>query len=69
MVSVSVNGLFTAQWSPSVHEVANRVAQRVLDGIGVPSTDRIEIGTITRVVRRQCTDAERRLVVEPYLMN
>jgi len=69
MVSVSVNGLFTAQWSPAVHDVAHRVAQRVLDGIGVPSTDVIEVGTITRVVRRLCTDAERSRVVEKYLKN
>lgn len=67
MVSVSVNGMYVADWSPTAHALAEKVAMRVLDGVGVPSTDVVEIATITRVVRRQCTDDERRRVVEKYL--
>lgn len=67
MVSVSVNGLYVADWPPAAHAIAERVARRVLDGVGVPSTDVVEMGQITRIVRRQCSDDERRRVVEKFL--
>lgn len=69
MVSVSVNGLYVWDWPPAAHAIAEKVATRVLDGVGVPSTDVAEMGQITRVVRRQCTDDERRRVIEKYLAN
>jgi hypothetical protein len=67
MVSVSVNGMLRAAWSPQAEALAIRVVRRVLEGVGMPSSDRVEQGTITMLVRRQCTDAERKLVREPYL--
>lgn len=60
--------MYLDQWPPAAHLVAEKVANRVLDGVGVPTTDVIETGQITRIVRRQCTDDERRRVVEKYLM-
>lgn len=67
MVSVSVNGIRRAAWTPQENALAMRVVRRVLEGVGVPSSDRVEQGIITMLVRRQCTDAERKLVREPYL--
>jgi hypothetical protein len=67
MVSVSVNGMPVPEWTPAAHMLAERVAVRVLDGVGLPATDDVQMGMITRVVRRQCTDDERRRVVEKYL--
>lgn len=67
MVSVSVNGWPRAAWTPDVVRIADRVIDRVLEGCGVAGTDRIEDGFITRIVRRQCSDVERRRVVEKYL--
>jgi hypothetical protein len=67
MVSVSVNGMPRQQWSAADHALALKVAMRVLEGCGIPDTDRHEDGTVTTVVRRQCTDSERRKVVEKYL--
>jgi len=68
MVSVSVNGMPREAWSPQVEALAMRVVRRALEGVGVPSSDRVERGMVTVLVRRQCTDAERRLVHEPYLI-
>lgn len=67
MVSVSVNGMYVVDWPPAAHAIAERVASRVLDGVGLPATDDVQMGQITRVVRRQCTDEERRRVIEKYL--
>jgi len=66
MVSVSVNGWRRAEWTPDVVALADRVIARVLEGCG-EGEDRIEDGWITRIARRQCTDAERRRVTEKYL--
>jgi len=67
MVSVSVNGLLVPEWPPAAFGLAEKVARRVLDGVGVQSTDVITTGTWTTIVRRQCRDDERRQVVEKYL--
>ena len=67
MVSVSVNGMPRDQWSAQAQALALKVAMRVLEGVGIPETDRHEDGRVTMIVRRQCTDAERRKVVEKYL--
>jgi hypothetical protein len=66
MVSVSVNGWPRASWSPDVVKLADRVIARVLEGCGQRS-DKIEDFRITRIARRECTDAERRRVTEKYL--
>ena len=66
MVSVSVNGWPRATWTPDVVALADRVIARVLDGCG-EGADRVQDGNITRIARRQCTDAERRRVAEKYL--
>lgn len=66
MVSVSVNGWPRAAWGADVVRLADRVIERVLEGCGEGS-DRVEDGRITRIARRQCTDAERRRVNEKYL--
>jgi len=66
MVSVSVNGWSRSTWTPDVVKLADRVIARVLEGCG-EGDDRIEDGIVTRIARRQCTDAERRRVTEKYL--
>ena len=66
MVSVSVNGWTRDSWTPDVVKLADRVIERVLEGCG-QGQDRIEDGFITRIARRECTDAERRRVTEKYL--
>jgi hypothetical protein len=66
MVSVSVNGWPRAEWTPDVVALADRVIASVLEGCG-EGEDRIEDGMVTRIARRQCTDAERRRVTEKYL--
>lgn len=68
MVSVSVNGMPRAMWTPDMERIADRVIARVLEGCGIPGSDRQEDGRITRIVRRECSDAERRRVVEKYLV-
>lgn len=67
MVSVSVNGRPRSTWTLEMQKLAYRVAERVLEGCGIPSTDRHSEGMLTIIVRRQCTDEERRKVREPYL--
>lgn len=67
MVSVSLNGRPISSWTSDMTKLANRVAMKVLEGCGIPSTDRLENGRVTTIVRRQCTDEERRKVREPYL--
>ena len=67
MVSVSVNSKPRAAWSINDLAIAHTVASNVLDGIGVPSTDVLSDGLLTIIVRRQCTDIERKKVVEKYL--
>jgi len=43
--------------------------QALINGLeAAPATDVVETGQITRIVRRQCTDDERRRVVEKYLI-
>ena len=66
MVSVSLNGWPRAQWSPEAVRLVDRVITRVLEGCG-QGADRVQDGRITRIVRRQCSDAERRQVIEKYL--
>ncbi|MEY5099455.1 MAG: hypothetical protein RJA36_2174, partial [Pseudomonadota bacterium] len=63
---VSVNGWPRAEWTPDVVALADRVIASVLEGCG-EGEDRIEDGMVTRIARRQCTDAERRRVTEKYL--
>jgi len=69
MCSISIAGLQRVQWTPQHLVLVERVANRLLEGVGVPSTDYWQDGRIgvTRTVRRQCSDAERRRVVEKYL--
>ena len=68
MISVSVNGTPIVEWGEGEMRMASRVIERVLEGVGDPSTDVMEGGTITVNVRRQCSDEERRKVREPYLV-
>lgn len=67
MASISVNGIPRALWTDAETRIAGRVAERVLEGCGLRDSDRTKNGIITRIVRRQCNDAERRRVVEKYL--
>lgn len=68
MVSVSINQTPIAAWPPAWRPLAERLARKVLDGAGVPATDVIQWGAaLCLTVRRQCSDDERRLVVEKYL--
>ena len=69
MVSVSVNSKPRSMWSIKDIAIAHKVASNVLDGIGVPSTDVMSDGLLTIIVRRQCTDFERKKVVEKYLQS
>lgn len=66
MVSVSFCGWPRSAWPPDAVKLVDRVIQRVLEGCG-RGEDRIEDGLITRIARRECTDAERRRVTEKYL--
>ena len=66
MISVSVDAIPVKFWNAGMRKLAMRVAERVLAGAGVPSTDFVEDGTITINVRRQCSDEERSRVREPY---
>jgi hypothetical protein len=50
-----------------MQRIADRVIERVLEGCGVAGDDRTQDGYITRIVRRQCSDLERRRVIERYL--
>lgn len=67
MVSVSVNGMMRSAWTDDDEKLAKRVAMKVLEGCGIPSTDHLSDGLVTTIRRRQCTDDERRKVVEKFL--
>ena len=67
MVSVSLNGLPCSVWTPDQERLVQRVANRVLEGCGIPETDTPSHGNVIYILRRQCSDAERRRVVEKYL--
>ncbi len=67
MVSVSVNGIPRMAWDSEIERIALRIASRALEGCGIPSDDRWSQGTLTTILRRQCSPAERRRVPEPYL--
>jgi len=67
MVSVSVNRDPVAEWTAQHRMIADRVARRTLDGIGLQSTDTVEMGALCLFIRRQCTDQERRRVLEKFL--
>lgn len=74
MVSVSVwpgvapgGPLPIGEWEQSHHAIAARVAALTLKGAGVEGSDIVAYGEICRNVRRQCSDIERRRVVEKYL--
>ena len=55
-----------AHWEPWQVDIGKKAAEWALAGIGEPATDKIEQGQITHVVRRLCSDAERRRVVERF---
>lgn len=67
MVSVSVNGIPRMAWNSEIERIARRVATRALDGLGIPGNDRWSQGSLTTILRRQCSLTERRRVPEPYL--
>ena len=68
MVSVSINQKPIASWPPTWRPLAERLARKVLEGAGVQSTDTFEWGRmLTLTLRRQCSDIERRRVMERYL--
>lgn len=55
------------EWTRRQLQLAKRAAMATIDGVGEPDTDAVEDGEITFIVRRQCNDSERRLVLEKYL--
>lgn len=72
MVSVAilkrpVGPIPRSEWTPQELKWARRAANRTLEGVGDASTDIIEDGRTTFVIRRQCRDDERRQVLEKYL--
>lgn len=67
MVSVCLNLTPREMWTAEYVRLADRVIKRVLANCGMAAIETIEDGSITRVVRRQCSDVERRRVVEKYL--
>lgn len=56
------------RWTKSQKKLGRQVALAVLEGVGEPSTD-IEDDQVTQcyALRRQCNDAERRMVNEKFL--
>jgi hypothetical protein len=69
MLSISLNKLPLAQWPPEFHALAETIVQRTLEGAGVPSTDLRDSTKRIAIVRRLCSDEERRKVTEPWLMH
>lgn len=59
---------FRAEWNQKDRRIANRAALRGLEGVGLTETDTPEEGRITTIIRRQCTDDERKSVLERYLL-
>jgi len=55
------------EWTQADRRIAEKIAMRALGRSGVVGSDVESIGTITLIVRRQCSDIERRRVVEKYL--
>jgi hypothetical protein len=66
MVSVSLNGWPVSSWTAGEAKLVDRVIARVLEGCG-QGQNRVEDGGIVRIARRECTDSERRRVLEKYL--
>jgi len=57
------------QWTKKELKIAFRAACHCLEGVGIESTDDLSDGELTTIIRRQCTDDERRLVGdEPHLI-
>lgn len=74
MVSVAVldftrtRVLSVAEWSIVQKLLVKQVASEVLRGVGLTATDTPDKDvSITHVLRRQCTDDERRRVLEKYV--
>lgn len=67
MVSVSVNGIPRMAWNSEIERISRRVATRALDGLGILGDDRWSQGSLSTILRRQCSLNERLRVPEPYL--
>ena len=55
------------EWTSKERQIARRAARAALDGVGDETTDIPEDGRTIIAIRRQCTDSERRQVLEKYL--
>ncbi len=70
MASVALHnpGLnYIVQWGYRERKQVHKIARRTLKGVGVPGTDLVEEGRVAYIIRRLCTDKERKLVDEGYL--
>lgn len=56
------------EWTTREARLARRAMKAALDSVGEPQTDTPEDGDLTVITRRQCSDDERRQVLERYLM-
>lgn len=56
-----------SQWSKKMLREAKRAAYKSIAKVGDDATDTIEHGTVAFIIRRRCTDRERRFVPEKYL--
>ena len=55
------------QWNQEERKFARRCLAGTLEGVGVPATDvSSDEGRVSAIVRRLCTDDERRQVLEKY---
>ena len=57
------------RWTKPMMKRAKKAARDVLEGVGILRTDVPDRSGVTRCIamRRECTDDERRLVLEQYL--
>lgn len=55
------------EWTHEEARLAHQAVRAAIAGVGLPETDKTEEGDITAIIRRQCTDQERRRVLEKYL--
>lgn len=73
MVSVALltredNGpILRELWTAKELKMARRAARKTLEAVGDKTTDIPEEGSITTLIRRRCTDDERKGVVESFL--
>lgn len=54
-------------WTQQETKIARRAMKKALEGVGEEKTDERDDGQVAIIVRRQCKDRERQLVLEKYV--